>query len=76
MSIPWVKFKVKIFIIRQDYVRLYNNIVLDQGSSRLVRLAKWQNKLIAHNSENLAADDSQAFDRELQWYVEQWFLTF
>ena len=61
--------KIKYFFIRQNHVRLYNNIVLDQGPSRLVRLAKWQNKLIAHNQENLAADDTQAFDRELQWYA-------
>jgi hypothetical protein len=66
-SNTWFKGLLQSSLILQNEVRLYNNIVLDESPARLVRLAKWNHKLITHNVENLAADQSLVFDRELNW---------
>ena len=50
----------------QNDVRVYDEVVLGQGPSRLARLAKWGTKLITHNVQNLAGDH-RAFDNDLNW---------
>ena len=50
----------------QSDVRVYDEVILSQGPSRLARLAKWGTKLISHNVQNLAGD-LRAFDNDLHW---------
>ena len=57
----------KLFLLGlQNDVRVYDEVVLSQGPSRLARLAKWGTKLITHNVQNLAGDH-RAFDNDLHW---------